>query len=101
MPENLQSLEQQEFWVRDLAKHFSEGWRTRTESIQKRILLIWKEVTDVFFLKPSTQLLLEPQAIKLIRTLVLLLGLKYVVFLITSTWGEKKILKIESVLTKY
>ena len=92
MPENLQSLEQQEIWVRDLAKHFSGGWRTRTESIQKLILLTWKEVTDFFFFfKPSTQLLFEPQAIKLIRTLVLLLSLKYVVFLITSTWGEKKI----------
>lgn len=46
------------------------GWRTRTESIQKLILLTCKEVTDFFF-KPSTQLLFEPQAIKLIRTLVL------------------------------
>lgn len=50
MPENRQSLEQQEFWVRDLAKHFFGGWRTRTESIQKLILLTCKEVTDFFFL---------------------------------------------------
>ena len=93
MPENRQSLEQQEFWVRDLAKHFFGGWRTRTESIQKLILLTWKEVTDFFFFQPSTQLLFEPQAIKLIRTLVLPLSLKYVVFLITNTWGRKKITK--------